>query len=186
MTHWKRLWCWEGLGAEGERDDRGWDGWMASPTQWTRVWVNSGSWWWTGRPGVLRFMGSQRVGLDWATDLISDCCHSFFSISIFTKHLLLSSYFQSLCVFTSEVGLLQTAYRWVVKKEIQSATLFLIEQFSPLTFKIILLRHVLTVILLLAFWLCLLFFSSFSFFPCDLMILFSVIVVFFSLLFGYL
>ena len=49
--------------------DRGWDGWMASPTQWAWVWVNSGSWWWTGRPGVLRFMGSQRVGHDWATEL---------------------------------------------------------------------------------------------------------------------
>ena len=63
-----RLWCWEGLGA-GEGDDRGWDGWMASLTQWTRVWVNSRSWWWTGRPGVLQFMGSQRVGHDWATEL---------------------------------------------------------------------------------------------------------------------
>ena len=49
--------------------DRGWDGWMASLTQWTWVWVNSGSWWWTGRPGVLRFMGSQRVRHDWATEL---------------------------------------------------------------------------------------------------------------------
>ena len=48
--------------------DRGWDGWMASPTQWTWVWVNSGSWWWTGRPGVLQFMGSQRVRHDWATE----------------------------------------------------------------------------------------------------------------------
>ena len=45
------------------------DGWMASLTRWTRVWVNSGSWWWTGRPGVLRFMGSQRVGHDWTTEL---------------------------------------------------------------------------------------------------------------------
>ena len=63
------LWCWEGLGAGGEGDDRGWDGWMASPTRWTWVWVNSGSWWWTGRPGVLWFMGSQRVGHDWATQL---------------------------------------------------------------------------------------------------------------------
>ena len=69
LTHWKRLWCWEGLGAGGEVDNRGWDGWMASRTQWTWVWVNSGSWWWTGRPGVLRFMGSQRVGRDWATEL---------------------------------------------------------------------------------------------------------------------
>jgi len=57
------------LGAGGEGDDRGWDGWMVSPTRWTWVWVNSGSWWWTGRPGVLRFMGSKRVGHDWATEL---------------------------------------------------------------------------------------------------------------------
>ena len=57
------------LRAEGEGDDRGWDGWMASPTRWTWVWVNSRSWWWTGRPGVLQFMGSQRVGHDWATEL---------------------------------------------------------------------------------------------------------------------
>ena len=69
LTHWKRPWCWEGLGAGGEGDDRGWDGWMASPTWWTWVWVNSRSWWWTGRPGVLRFMGSQRVGHDWVTEL---------------------------------------------------------------------------------------------------------------------
>ena len=65
----KRPWCWEGLRTGGEGDDRGWDGWMALPTQWTWVWVNSGSWWWTGRPGVLWFMGSQRVGHDWATEL---------------------------------------------------------------------------------------------------------------------
>ena len=53
----------------GKGDDRGWDGWMASPTRWTWVWVNSGSWWWTGRPGVLQFMGSPRVGHDWVTEL---------------------------------------------------------------------------------------------------------------------
>ena len=50
-------WCWEGLGAGGEGDDRGWDGWMASPTWWTWVWVKSGSWWWTGEPGVLQSWG---------------------------------------------------------------------------------------------------------------------------------
>ena len=60
---------WEGLEAGGEGDDRGWDGWMASPTRWAWFWVNSESWWWTGRPGVLRFMGSQRVRHDWATEL---------------------------------------------------------------------------------------------------------------------
>ena len=58
-------------GIEGRRrmDDTGWDGWTASPTQWTWVWVNSGSWWWTGRPGVLQFLGSQKVKHDWATEL---------------------------------------------------------------------------------------------------------------------
>ena len=57
------------IGAGGEGDDRGWDSWMASPTQWTWVWVDSGSWWWTWRPGMLQFTGSQRVGHDWATEL---------------------------------------------------------------------------------------------------------------------
>ena len=65
----KEMGCWERLKAGEEGDDRGWDGWMASVTQWTWVWVNSGSWWWTGRPGVLQFMGSQRVGHDWMTEL---------------------------------------------------------------------------------------------------------------------
>ena len=69
LIHWKRPWCRERLKAGGEGDDRGWDGWMASLTQWTWVWVNSKSWWWTGRPGVLKSMGSQRVGHDWATEL---------------------------------------------------------------------------------------------------------------------
>ena len=69
LTHLKRPWCWERLRAGGEGDDRGWDGWMASPIRWTWVWVNSGSWWWTGRPGVLRFMGSQGVRHDWVTEL---------------------------------------------------------------------------------------------------------------------
>ena len=69
LTHWKRPLCWERLRAGGEGDDRGWDGWMVSRTRWTWVWVDSGSWWWTGRPGVLRFMGSQRVRHDWVTEL---------------------------------------------------------------------------------------------------------------------
>ena len=69
LTHWKRPWCWERLRAGGEGDDRGWDGWMVSLTQWTWVWVDSGSWWWTGRPGMLWFMGSQRVRHGWATEL---------------------------------------------------------------------------------------------------------------------
>ena len=64
IKNWKGI-----LGAGGEGDDRGWDGWMASLTHWTWVWVNSGSWWWTRRPGVLQFMGSQRVRHYWATEL---------------------------------------------------------------------------------------------------------------------
>ena len=69
LTHWKSLWCWEGLWAGREGDNRGWDDWIASPTWWTWVWVNSGSWRRTGRPGVLWFMGSQRGRHDWATEL---------------------------------------------------------------------------------------------------------------------
>ena len=69
LTHLKRPWCWERFKAGGEGDNRGWDGWMASPTQWTWVWVNSESWWWTGRPGALSFMGSQRIRHDWVTEL---------------------------------------------------------------------------------------------------------------------
>ena len=69
LTHLKRPWCWERLRAGREGDDRGRDGWMASLTLWTWVWINSGSWWWARRPGMLRFMGSQRVEHDWATEL---------------------------------------------------------------------------------------------------------------------
>ena len=69
LTHLKRPWFWESLRAGGEGDDRGWDGWMTSSPQWTWVWVDSGRWWWTGRPNVLRFMGSQRVRHDWVTEL---------------------------------------------------------------------------------------------------------------------
>ena len=67
LTHLKRPWCWEKLKVGEEGDDRGWDGWMASLTHWTLVWVNSRSWWWTGRPGILQSTGSQRVGYDWVT-----------------------------------------------------------------------------------------------------------------------
>ena len=67
-THWKRPWCWERLRAGGEGDDRGWDGWMISLTQWTWVRANSGRWWRTENPGVLLSIGSQRVGHDWMTE----------------------------------------------------------------------------------------------------------------------
>ena len=69
LIHWKRPWCLEGFGAGGEGDDIRWDGWMASPTQRTWVWVNSRNCRWTGRPGVLWFMGLQRVRHDWVTEL---------------------------------------------------------------------------------------------------------------------
>ena len=72
LTHLKGPWYWERLRAGGEGDDRGWDGWIASLTQWTSVWVDSGSRCWTGRPGMLQFMGSQRVGHDWVTELKKD------------------------------------------------------------------------------------------------------------------
>ena len=69
LTHLKRPWCWERLRARGEGDDRGWDGWMVSPTQWTGVWVNTRSWQWTGKPSMLQSMGLQRVRHDWETKL---------------------------------------------------------------------------------------------------------------------
>ena len=69
LTHWERPGCWGRLNAGGEGDDRGWVGWMTSPSQRTCVWINSGSWWWTGKPGMLQSMGSQRVGHDWVTEL---------------------------------------------------------------------------------------------------------------------
>ena len=76
LTHWERPWCWDRLTAGGDGDDRGWDGWMASPTQWTWVWVSSGSWWWTGRPGVLQSMGHKELDtterLNWNTNLIQE------------------------------------------------------------------------------------------------------------------
>ena len=66
--HYKGPWCWKRLNAGGERDNREWDGWMASPTQWTWVSASSGRWWRTWKPGVLQSMGSQRVGHNWVTE----------------------------------------------------------------------------------------------------------------------
>ena len=68
LTHWKRPWCWERLKA-GEGGDRGWDSWIVSLTQWTWVWASSGSWWWTGKSGVLQSVGSQRLVHYWATEV---------------------------------------------------------------------------------------------------------------------
>ena len=81
LTHLKRPWGWERLREDGEGDDRGWDGWMASSTQWTWVWVDSGNWWSTGRPGVLRFMGSQGVVHDWVTELHTPAATSLCTLS---------------------------------------------------------------------------------------------------------
>ena len=75
LTHWKRPWYWERLKAGGEGDDRGWDGWMASLMWWTWVWVDSGSWWWTGKPGVSQSMRSQSWNY-WGTKLNWTVCHS--------------------------------------------------------------------------------------------------------------
>ena len=116
LTHWKRLWCWEGLGAGGEGDDRGWDGWMASLTRWTWVWVNSGSWWWTGRPGMLRFMGSQRVRHDWSTKLNwTELNWMTMTLSIFS------------CVCWPLVYLLQRNIYWSSLLFIKWSCLFIVE-----------------------------------------------------------
>ena len=69
LTHWKRIWCWERSKAGGEGDNREWDGWLASRTEWTWVWANSRSWWWTGKSGMLQSLGLQKVGHNWATQL---------------------------------------------------------------------------------------------------------------------
>ena len=111
----ERLWCWEGLGAGGEGDDRGWDGWMTSPTQWTWVWVNSGSSWWTRRTGVLQFMGSQTVRHDWATDLIwSDpYLRVKFFLPLFLKLERINLWI-SLTIIISKCNLIpEETYKWI-------------------------------------------------------------------------
>ena len=75
LTHWRRRWCWERLRAEGEGDDRGWDGWMASLTQWTWVWTKSGREWRIRKPGVLQFMGLQSQ--TWLSDWKTTYCYMF-------------------------------------------------------------------------------------------------------------
>ena len=119
LTHWKRPWCWEGLGAGGEGDDRGWDGWVASLTRWTWIWVNSGSWWWTGRPGVLRFMGLQRVGHDRATELnwmTNDVAHLFMCLWDICLHSLEKCQFRSFAHFLVRLSfyclVLRTCYKF--------------------------------------------------------------------------
>ena len=85
----KRLWCCERLKAGGEGADRGWDFWMASLTWWTWIWASCGSWWWTGKPGMLQSMGLQRVGNDWAIELILFFCFLYFALKDRCKYILL-------------------------------------------------------------------------------------------------
>ena len=82
LTPWKRPWCWARLMVGGERDYRGWEGWMASPTRWRWVWARSGSWWMTS---VLQSMGSQRVGHNWVTELIKCKTFTFYVVIIITQ-----------------------------------------------------------------------------------------------------
>ena len=105
LTHLKNFWCWERLKA-GEGDYRGQDGWMASPTQWTWAWVNSGSWWWTGRPGMMQSMESQRVRHNWATELRGISLSGFIVIYYFIVDRYLS-HFQFF-------SLLQTVILWIM------------------------------------------------------------------------
>ena len=101
LTHLKRPWCWERLKAGGEGDDRGWDGWMASLTEWSWIWASFESWWWTGRPGVLQSMGSQRVGHNLATEQQFEYLYCYircFLISFyFLKHL------RDFCLMEAEI-----------------------------------------------------------------------------------
>ena len=90
------------LRAGGDEDYRRWDGWMASSTRWTGVWVDSGSWWWAGRPGVLRFMGLQRVGHDWVTELNINCNAVLRLTECFQKRVLKFSDDLSTCLANTE------------------------------------------------------------------------------------
>ena len=115
LTHLKRPWCWERLKVGGEGDARGWDGWMAWPTQWTCVWVGSGSWWWTGRPDLLQSMGSQsqtRLS-DW-TEWKWFMLDTVYGIFSHWEHWLTST----VCVFF--FFLLQIKHQLPIKKQLQN------------------------------------------------------------------
>ena len=103
LTHLKRPWYWERLKVGVEGDDRGWDGWMASPTQWAWVWVNSGSWWWTGKPGVLQSMGLQSwTPLSNQTELICIPKYNSLSLSVSVSVSLCLSLSLSIYIYESE------------------------------------------------------------------------------------
>ena len=104
LTHWKRPWCWERLKAGGEGDERGWDYWMASPTQWTWVWASLGSWWWTGKPGVLQSTGCKELdSTEWLiwTELNRTSSSEIMNPTLFTEsyrfQLYIHSYFIEPC-----------------------------------------------------------------------------------------
>ena len=121
LTHWKRPWCWERLKAGGEGDDRGWDGWMASTIHWTGVWASSGSWWWTGKPGILQSVGSQRVGHDWATELI---CTSFYCVCVCHS-------WHSICFETVELGYISGFVTAIILPRSEVSCNFLLFSFPP-------------------------------------------------------
>ena len=85
LTHWKRPWCWERLKVGGEGDDRGWDGWMASPTWWTWVWISFESWWWTGKPGMLQSMGPKESDMTEQLNNIQPTRVVYHSLSYITR-----------------------------------------------------------------------------------------------------
>ena len=133
LTHWKRLWCWAGLGAGGKGEDRGWGGWMAWPTRWTWVWVNSGRWLWTGKPGVL---GSQRVRHYWATELnwtdplyyVLFLQYNFYSFSLNIVNILKTcSHFSIICISFNGISLVRYSLSL-------SFSLYLALFLSPTTF----------------------------------------------------
>jgi len=84
---WEKTLMLDRLKVEEEGDDRGWDGWMSSLTWWTWVWVSSGSWWWTGKPGVLQSMGSQRIRHDWALNWLTDWIHQVYLFLLILEYI---------------------------------------------------------------------------------------------------
>ena len=115
LTHWKRPWCWERLKVGEEGGNRGWDGWMASLIQWTWVWVNSESWWWIGKHGVLQFMGSQRVRHNWATELNWTKFKKVKCLAEVASEWKPIWHFIWPCCYTAFLVLITSAILWIIK-----------------------------------------------------------------------